>query len=476
MDRRWSGSWWLPNDPSRKVIGTVTREGEAWRLDLVGTLTTPAAQRFDGLALIPQSTLFGRCKGTPVTIRHCYLSNSSQPQRPMPPDELHDDDQFAQVWIGHFMIEGGHSTDETLYTVATCEIDGLSVMWSKGGLPELSDLSNEYKAPAALEVDCNNGRWLQISAGASTTSGKRLMKVEEVVRFSLRVEGGLSLRVITDEILEPIRMLMAINFARPVDWFNLVLHTSTEDSDCWLKLDPEVRSINPEASSLVTQDAAFDAARVDIGTLLARWLDLARISVIPMAVAEPHGRRAMLQTEVVEMVNAAETLHRIRHADGVESSFATRVKEALGQLQRGALNHKERKKVMSAVRVMEVTLERRLQELAADLGEEFCEWFFGHQMLDWAYVSSSLRNALSHGYPTKHSLEKDTAALAAVHQVTRAIVQLNLLVAAGLPADAPLVALLSDNYHYRQMKDQKLLNWRTAATTIREPAGSAVSD
>lgn len=85
MDRRWSGSWWLPDDPSRRVIGTLTRDGEAWRLDLVGTLASPAAQGLDKLALIPQSTVFGRCKGTPLTLTHCYVSHSSKPRSPEAP-------------------------------------------------------------------------------------------------------------------------------------------------------------------------------------------------------------------------------------------------------------------------------------------------------------------------------------------------------------------------------------------------------
>lgn len=380
------------------------------------------------------------------------------------------------MWTGHSFIEDGHVTDETLYTEARCEITGLDVVWPRSGMTGLRGVSGEYEAPAALEIDCGNGLSLHIWADVSVTSGRHLEKVEEVVRFSLRVGRGLSLREITEEVLGPIRMLMAINFARPIEWFNLILRPRAGDPDHWIKLDPEVRLIDPESSPLIAQDAAFDAARVDIRTLLARWLDLAHTSVIPMAVAEPHGRRAMLQTEMIEMVNAAETLHRTRHVDVVESTFATRVKEALGQLEPGGLNRKERKKVVNAVTVMEATLERRLRELAADLGEEFCEWFFGDEMLDWAYVSSSLRNALSHGYRTKHSLEKDTTTLIAVHQVTRSVVQLNLLIAAGLPIDGHLVNLLRNNYHFCFVKGQKLLSWRAAAAVIRALPSSADAD
>ena len=47
MDRRRSGSWWHPDDPSRRVIGTVTRDGDAWRLELVGTLLRTATRDDD---------------------------------------------------------------------------------------------------------------------------------------------------------------------------------------------------------------------------------------------------------------------------------------------------------------------------------------------------------------------------------------------------------------------------------------------
>ena len=468
MDRRWSGSWWHTDDPSRRVIGTVTRDGDAWRLELVGTLSRAATQDHDRLTLIPQATVFGMCMGVPLTLTHCYVSYSSSPRSPLPREEVRDD-QFSEVWTGSALIEDGHVTDETLYTAATCEFTGLDALWPMSGMTGLDRMGGEYKAPPPLDVDCGNGLSLRISAGANSTSGRHLRTVEEFVRFYVWADGGVSLQEITEDVLGPLRMLMAINFARPVEWFNLALKPSSGDPDHWAKVDPEVRTIAAEPNALTTPDVAFDARRIDIGPVLVRWLDLGRVSIIPMAVAEPHGRRAMLQNEVVEMVNAAETLHRIRHVDGTDSTFATRVKEALQQLEPGRLNYKERRKVVSAVSVSEITLERRLQQLAGDLGPEFCRWFFGDQMLNWAFVSSALRNALSHGYHTEHNLEKDTSALIAVHQVTRSVVQLNLLVAAGLPTDAPLVALLRDNYHFRFIKNQAVLNWVVAAAAMRPP-------
>lgn len=468
MDRRRSGSWWLPDDPSRRVIGTVTRDGDAWRVELVGTLRRTATQDHDRLAFIPQATVFGMCKGVPLTLTHCYVSYSSSPRGPLPREEVRDD-QFSEVWTGSALIEDGHVTDETLYTAAACEFTGLDAVWPMSGMTGLARMGGEYKAPPPLDVDCGNGLSLRISTGANSTLGRHLTMVEEFVRFSVRADGGMSLREITEDILGPVRMLMAINFARPVEWFNLALKPSSGDPDCWVKVDPEVRTIAPEPGALTRRDAAFDAGRIDIGPVLVRWLDLARVSIIPMAVAEPHGRRAMLQNEVVEMVNAAETLHRTRHVDDADSTFATRVKEALQQLEPGRLNYEERRKVVSAVAVREITLERRLQQLAGDLGPRFCKWFFDDQMLNWAFVSSALRNALSHGYHTKHNLEKDTSALIAVHQVTRSVVQLNLLVAAGLPTDGPLVDLLRDNYHFRFIKNQAVLDWTAAAAAMRPP-------
>ncbi len=97
-------------------------------------------------------------------------------------------------------------------------------------------------------------------------------------------------------------------------------------------------------------------------------------------------------------------------------------------------------------------------------------------VLDWhngwvADVSSALKNALSYGYPTSHGLQKDTPTLIAIQHVTRAIVQLGLLVTAGSPPGQAMVDLLRTNDHYGRPKNQALINWETTADAMKRSTG-----
>ncbi|MFD0492580.1 HEPN domain-containing protein [Streptomyces rhizosphaericus] len=130
-------------------------------------------------------------------------------------------------------------------------------------------------------------------------------------------------------------------------------------------------------------------------------------------------------------------------------------------------NRKERDTVYSAVKMTQLRLETRLLQLAGGLGEEFCTWFFQSGTKDWAFVASAIRNALSHGYPTKHRLEHDAEALIGVLRVTQAVIQLRLLVEAGLPHGNALKALVEQDPTFAAVRHQTVANWPALAATIR---------
>ncbi|MGI8869799.1 MAG: HEPN domain-containing protein [Mycobacteriales bacterium] len=212
---------------------------------------------------------------------------------------------------------------------------------------------------------------------------------------------------------------------------------------------------------------SIEATDIAFADFIPAWLAVARTSPVPLAAATPHATRQTLESRVVEAVSAAETLHRSLHADERDQAFVDRITQALKAT--GSFNGAERRRIVRAVEVTEVTLERRLRELGADLGREFCMWFFGGQLDSWAFVAATIRNALSHGYPTRHRLERDPGALAGVLETTTALIQLRLLCEAGLRTDQNLVQLLVSRRAYFDLLHQSVADRLQLARTIRNP-------
>jgi hypothetical protein len=101
------------------------------------------------------------------------------------------------------------------------------------------------------------------------------------------------------------------------------------------------------------------------------------------------------------------------------------------------------------------------------MGEEFHLWFLNGDLQEWALVASTVRNALSHGYPTAHRVERDIGALLGILYTVTAITRLRLLVYAGLPSDFNLVRLLGEDQHYLGVLHQNVADWKVLASKIR---------
>ncbi|WP_193453585.1 HEPN domain-containing protein [Streptomyces rutgersensis] len=192
---------------------------------------------------------------------------------------------------------------------------------------------------------------------------------------------------------------------------------------------------------------------------------MARQNVVPVSAAEPSGSYPSLQEQVVECVNAAETLHRTLHGDADNFPFTTKEWAALKNIE--GLNRREREKMRSAVRFVEFPLRSRLEELAGALGGEFCEWYLRCSLENWALVSPAVRNALSHGYRTSHALEHDVATLIGIIKVTRSIIALRLLVAAGLPSGTDLRDFVARDRYYLALLRQSVADWDSLALKIQ---------
>lgn len=465
-----SGVWWTDGDPSLRVPGALVRVDDGWQLDLIGNLPVNHQWR-DAFSLVPSTTVYGACLGTRYTLRRAYLTESKGPSMhfDVPLDERDQaDDQHWQRWNGETLLEGDALPESALFGGALFELTGLSLWWPHTGWlvgknPVRSDQDYEYPNPSI--ADCGEGLVVTILASRSGSTGIRARSVTERVVVHVVSENGFTLDALEEQVILPLRGLLAISLKKPVEYFNCQLQPLDMDRrpNYPIHVDPQV--IDDVAESNTSNDwPTFTVKDIDIAEFLPAWLKLARNNPVPVAVAEPRIRSGTLESDVVEVVNAAEALHRTLTTDTTGFALAEQVKEVLKD--DGRLNSRERKKVYSAVKLTELTLEKRLLQLAQGLGEDFCQWFFADRVAEWALVAAKVRNALSHGYPTSHLVEHDTGALYGVLRITQAVIQLRLLCEAGLPSGYPLADLLMKDRASVALMNQTVADWPELAARI----------
>jgi ApeA N-terminal domain 1 len=377
-------------------------------------------------------TIYGACLGTRYTLHHCYLMESREPGRHFDDqgrvdDRDRGDDQHSQRWRCLLLLSGDALPDDALFGAAAFELTGLSAWWPFSGLDGRSVISSDNESgPEPTIVECGAGLVIKIGTSISTTSEFRDHGMAERVVIYVEHESGLTFSALLDQIVAPLRGLLAIVLHCRVEYFNFRLRPHKDvrpnrQHGFTLDVDPDVIDATTEAEAY-GQLPTFTAKDVPLASLIPKWLQLAADNPVPLAVAECHDQAGSLQIQVVEAVNAAETLHRRLHNQPTDFPFATKVSKALKQVDE--LTSRERDKVKSAVKLTELSLKDRLLQLALGLGADFCRWFFDDQVDDWASVAAATRNALSHGYPTKHGVQNDYSALVGVFRITQAVIQL----------------------------------------------------
>jgi ApeA N-terminal domain 1 len=466
-----TGVWWTDGDSNRRVPGTLARADDLWQLDLIGNL--PVNNRWTGaLSMVPPTTIYGSCLGTRYTLRWAYLAESKGPSLHFgKPQDDHDqaEDQYWQRWTGETLLKGGALAEDFLFGAAQFELTGLSSWWPQTGLSRSNKHNREvldYDWPEQAVANCGDGLVLTIGTNVSESMGIRDRTMTERVIIGATCETGFTLEALEEQVIVPLRGLLAISMKNHTEYFNCQLQPLGLDEHPTypIHLDPEVIDAQAESNPRNSWPT-FTTEDIDIPQFLPAWLKLAKDNALPLAVAEPHTQSGTLQSQVVEAVNAAETLHRTLTGDTAVYPFAEMV---MGLLKAdGKLNSAQRRSVYSAIKLTEVPLEARLLGLAEGLGEPFCAWFFNGRVRDWARVAATVRNALSHGYPTRHRIEDDTGALIGILEMTRTVIRLRLLCAAGLPSGDPLEVLLAKDQSYLALMKQTIADWRELAARTR---------
>ncbi|WP_329529572.1 HEPN domain-containing protein [Streptomyces sp. NBC_01462] len=465
MSEQLHGAWWTPDAPTVRVPGTLTGVDGGWQLNLIGSLLVNWGGG-EGLHLVPPTTIWGSCLGIPYTLLHCYLADVTGVD---PHATESTSDQWVMKWRVARLVRGGSVTDTTRFSAAAFEITGLPAWWPLSGLRGPHVRAGTYTAPDDVVVPLNGGT-ITIGVRTERHSGRRGKSLRERVIVMADRPSGFTLDDVDKDVAGPLRALVAIGVDEPVSVFNLRLVPAGSPHGAaptrFLDVDPHDGKEPETLPSSVPAPFPLAPAVEDIPSFLPAWLELARRCSVSLDSVEPRSRSGSLQLQLLDVVNAAETLHRSLYADPAEHPFAERVRKALEQSETITFTSRERRAVRDAVKFTEVSLEQRLLALAEGLGSEVCTWLFSGAVRPWAFVTARIRNVLSHGFTASDGVHEDAGALAGALRLTEAVITLRLLVEAGLPSGASLVDRLERHRGMRSLSHQTVADWPALAHRI----------
>ncbi|MEU0649096.1 HEPN domain-containing protein [Streptomyces umbrinus] len=466
MGEEHHGAWWTPDAPDLRVPGPLTRTADGWRLSLIGTLMVNSGGGA-GLRLVPPRTIWGSCQGVPYTLLQCFLE--SDVQGPDPSTTQSAGDQWTMTWRVEQLVRGGEITESTRFRAVAFELTGLSAWWPVSGLRGPQVRSGPYTAPDDVTIPLDDGA-IRIGVRDSRHYGRRVKSLREHVEVSADRSLGFTLDEVEKDITGPLRALVAIGVDEPVSVFNLRLvpddPLAQDRPPRFLDVDPHDDQAAAEPRPALHAPLPLSPSLDAMPTFIPAWLKLARRCSVPLDAVEPRPRSGTLQLQLLDVVNAAETLHRALHDEPTEHPLAQRVRDTLKR-DKGKFNAAERSDVHHAVKVfVDITLEKRLLALAEELGPEACAWLFHGAVAPWAYVTARIRNVLSHGFTAPDQVHEDPGALKGALYLTEAVITLRLLIEAGLPSGMALTAQLDRHHGMRSLAQQSIADWPALAHRI----------
>jgi hypothetical protein len=408
----------------------------------------------------------------------CYLDDEVQGPNLDSADVASD--QWTMLWRVGQVVRGGEVTEVTRFSSAQFEITGLSAWWPASGLRGPQVRPGIYSRPDDVVAGLGDAT-ITIGVRDFHSRGRRAKTVRERVVVTVKRTPGFTFDELATEIMKPLRALVAIGVDEPVRVFNLRVlpedsPTNSGKSPNFLEVDPLPDHEIEEPAPGLQAPLPLSPSLEEMPSFLPAWLKVARRCSVPLDAVEPRQRSGSVQLQLLDVVNAAETLHRALHDEPTAHPFATRVRDALKES--GGFNSGERRDVHAAVKIfVGVTLEKRLLTLAEELGPDVCEWLFHGATEPWAYVTARIRNVLSHGFVAPDRVHEDPGALVGALRLTEAVLTLRLLTEAGLPTGAGLAIHLNRHFGLRALANQSIADWSALAHRINpqqwpEPSGS----
>ena len=451
----WSGHWWLPSAPDERIAGVLSFDpDEGLTLRLIGgwtleddTPTESGVVRDDRMPELP--LIHGMSAGQLITLVDVFITKIERFRVGFRGP--------ADATTAHAMtaIVGCHldDPDSTVFEGAIATIENLS-SWSRLSglrseigreddgtrvnrisLTPIQPLVAEYGDLVAKLFD------VQWSPRNEFTRWGTRASLRETVSIQVTSDQPRNLAGWTEELRSAGDLISLCGLsACGLMSIGLLLPATPEryrEDDPRAHLRNEVyvvqkRIIRPDPSASALEGRHFVVTLDDFhfGTLMQRWFEVRETfsAARGMVLGLKYVPGGYVETQLIAAVAAAESMHRALDSPGpMDTAEFKRLRADL--LAMAPIEHRDW--VASRLPRNEPSLKDRLVDLARRPGD-----FMSALVPDaerWAVATKNARNDLAHEGRTRHN---DIATMAAVAEVTAAVVALNLLHELGAPAEA----------------------------------------
>lgn len=450
-DGEWAGEWWVPDEPDRKVPGTLRyskERGLTLKLnggfeDLVSTETSPGATDFDLEEDGTWESIHGVAERRIITLLDCVPFKSRRTL------DAHFRRPYKQSIAATAALIGVHvgREDEEMFSAVEVSVDNLgvwggrSVFQRKGRLDDSGTISvksvdtqtaKDDRAQFILAHSHTLPFFDQCRGG--TTGHVRdttFVRVDRKVPFSWDQAAGIA-RMVQDLVA------LATHSATGVIWLRLELADGDADPESTRpRYDRNVEVVyspskvgDPDAKAIEARRVFFTCETLPFEKLMPRWCEVhERLrSALNMILGLRYAPADYIENNLLTAVGAAEVLHRgldIDEPPMPPEEFRSMRESMLAQVPEQYRDHIKR-----SLR-NDPTLRERLLALAARPDQEAMSVLVP-DIHRWARRTTQARNDLAHtGCTPHHTFEE----LIAIVDVTTAVVVMNLLHEVGLSAE-----------------------------------------
>lgn len=460
------GSWWVAGDSEQSLPGVLSKVDAGYKLVTDGYLQ---GGFHDREAPEGQFTIHGVSMGSQFTLLDAVPAGGQRGPRRFrvdPPDEYPATAQ--QHWFAASAYMGGHLTASERIRECRVQNTGSRFLWHSRPLTEAEFKDDgpmeQYLLVDLPEIKVAMCRWPTISVGRLKISA------ESRLVFVVEAPEGLSPEDLDRKVLYPLNLFVANIEHRATRNFGVLLYRSRwADADLDERCPADILA-NP-GRSYPEVDFAIPLLTADDGDLLARvateWVLRASDLSTVLAVTAPNSDvNGFLQSEVFQVIGAAEELDRVIHGKDPGSDLVIPLQVFLKERRNElGIDSRRRSRLTNAVRNCErPSLEQRLRRLTGDLGE-LGVWLLNDQVDAWACVASNVRNEIAHGLHRARWTFDDSELLFGLRASATAITRLRLLLLCGMPLDL-LMQRCQQDWYYRSVR-RRDSPWRLHAKALR---------
>lgn len=456
-ERRWSGQWWLPENPENKVSGVLSYEPHGGlTLTLIGGWehrvlheTAPGVTTFTGETR-RWETIHGRAEGKFLTV----LDARFQRAKTFLSARMFTDGPDELVLHAQTVLVGCHlnSPDDSVFESAIVTAENMT-SWSRQGgvtishtVDEVSGdrsigISSETVAPLRATINDLTAK-LEASSlvpGSYQNRSGTVVELREWATLQFESEGPRPLGEWT-RMMSSVEDLLSLSTLRACALISMrVFLPATPDKwpdDHPLKntrhevqvYQQRIVTPHPGDKAVEPRDFVLTLDDVPFEELFPKWHKVhgkfaaARSMILGLRYVTD----GYLESKVVTAVAAAESMSRALKPKSVMT------RQELKQLRTAilAVVPEERKTwVHERFTNADPTLRDRLEMLASRPGEFMSDLVPNPSA--WAASAANARNKIAHVGKSRHTLDE----LYAVVEVTTAVVIMNFLLELGVPPD-----------------------------------------